>query len=86
MEDFVKLLNGKLPKDNIHSGMILGIIRDEKLKDKQQLMSHLQNQELLCREWLAKNKGSAMNSKRREYTRKLEDISVMRSILEKIWK
>lgn len=84
MEDFVKSLNGKLPKDDIHSGMILGIIRDEKLKDKQQLMSYLQNQELLCREWLAKNKGQAMNSKRREYTRKLEEIKNMRSILDRV--
>jgi len=84
MKDFVKSLNGKLPKDKIQSGMILSIVKNTKISDKQQLISYLQNQELLCREWLAKNKGSTMNTRRREYVRKLEDIKVMKEILDRI--
>lgn len=84
MENFKKLLNGKLPKDSIHSGMILGIVKSRKMKDKQQLLSYLHNQELLCREWLAKNKGSTMNDHRREYARKLENINAMKKILDKL--
>lgn len=84
MENFKKMLNGKLPKDKIETGMILSIVKNENVKNKQQLLSYLQNQELLCREWLAKNKGSTMNDKRREYFRKLEGIKAMRKILDKL--
>ena len=85
MKDFVKSLNGKLPKDKIQSGMILSIVKNAKISDKQQLLNYLQNQELLCREWLAKNKtASTMNNRRREYVRKLEDIKVMKDILDRI--
>lgn len=84
MENFKKLLNNKLPKDKIESGMILGIVKNGKVKDKQQLLSYLKNQELLCREWLAKNKGSTMSVHRREYTRKLESIKAMKEIVDKL--
>lgn len=84
MENFKKALNDKLPKDKIESGMILGIVKNEKIKDKQQLLNYLKNQELLCREWLAKNKGSTMNIHRREYARKLENIKTMKEIVDKI--
>ena len=85
MENFKKMLNGKLPKDKIQSGMILSIVKNEKIKDAQQLLSYLHNQELLCREWLAKNKtASTMNDRRREYVRKLEDIKIMRRIIEEL--
>ncbi len=85
MEDFVKLLSGKLPKDKIESGMILSIVRNEKISDKLQLANHFQNQELECRKWLAENKGPTMNSRRRDYTRKLKEIKEMREALEGIW-
>ena len=84
MKEFGKLLSGKLPKNNIHSGMIQSIVKNENIRDKQQLLNYLQNQELLCREWLAKNKGSTMNNRRRDYFRKIEDIKSMREILSKL--
>lgn len=85
MEDLMKSLKEKLPKDSIYSGMILSIVKNRKVKDKQRLVTFLQNQETVCREWLAKNKGSTMNAKRREYSRKLEDIKTMKEIINKIW-
>lgn len=84
MKSFVKSLNGKLPKKSIHSGMILSIIKNESINDKQQLLNYLQNQEILCREWLAKNKASTMNDRRREYVRKLENIKIMKKIIDRI--
>lgn len=85
MKDFKKLLNGKLPKNKIQSGMILSIVKNTKIDDKQQLLNYLQNQELLCREWLAKNKtASTMNNRRRDYIRKLKDIQVMKGIISKL--
>ncbi len=85
MKEFEKFLNGKLPKDKIQSGMILSIVKNTKINDKQQLLNYLQNQELLCREWLAKNKtASTMNDRRREYVRKLEDIRIMKKIVDKL--
>lgn len=85
MKDFKKLLNGKLPKDKIQSGMILSIVKNTKIGDKNQLLNYLQNQELLCREWLAKSKtSSTMNDRRREYMRKLKDIQVMKEIISKL--
>lgn len=43
MEDLMKSLKEKLPKDNIHSGMIISIVKDKKIKDKQELVTFLQN-------------------------------------------
>jgi len=84
MEDFEKFLKEKLPRDSIHSGMLLSIVKNRKIKDKQRLATFLQNQEDVCREWLATNKGPAMNSRRREYSRKLEEIKAMKEIVDKI--
>lgn len=84
MEDLEKSLKEKLPKDSIHSGMILSIVKDKKMKDKQELMTFLQSQETECREWLAKNKGQTLSPKRRDYSRKLEDIKSMQEIVNKI--
>ncbi len=81
MEDLVKSLKEKLPKDSIHSGMIMSIVKNEKIKDKQELVTFLQDQEAVCRGWMAKNKGSTMNDRRREYSRKLEDIKAMQEII-----
>ncbi len=85
MEDLMKSLKEKLPKDDIHSGMILSIVKNRKIKGKQRLVTFLQNQEAVCREWMAKNKGPTMNDRRREYSRKLEDIKAMKEIINKIW-
>ncbi len=84
MEDLVKSLKEKLPKDNIHSGMIMSIVKGKKIKDKQELVTFLQDQETVCREWLANNKGSTMNAKRRDYSRKLEEIKTMQEIVNKV--
>jgi len=84
MEDLVKSLKEKLPKDNIHSGMIMGIVKDKKIKDKQELVTFLQDQETVCREWLAKNKGQTLSPKRRDYSRKLEEINAMQEIVNKV--
>ncbi len=84
MEDFKKVLKEKLPKDNIHSGMVLSIVKNRKIKDKERLATFLQNQEDVCRAWLANNKGPTMNEKRREYFRKLEEIKAMREIMNKL--
>ncbi|MBM3199545.1 hypothetical protein FJZ53_01320 [Candidatus Woesearchaeota archaeon] len=84
MQEFVKMLKEKLPRDNIHTGMVISIARDRKLEDKVKVLEYLQNQENECREWLAKNKNAAMNSKRRDYSRKLEEIQSMKQLLEKI--
>ena len=84
MKGFGKSLNGKRPKDKIQSGMILSIVKNAKISDKQQLISYLQNQEILCREWLAKNKGPTMNDRRREYMRKLKDIQIMKEIIDRL--
>lgn len=83
--EFKKLLNGKLPRDKIQSGMILSIVKNTNVSDKQQLIKYLQNQELLCREWLAKNRtASTMNDRRRSYVRKLKDITIMKKIANKL--
>lgn len=84
MEDFEKLLKDKLPKDKIRSGMILSIVKNKNINDKQRLLSYLKNQEILCREWLAKNKVPTLNDKRREYARKLEEINAMKKIISKL--
>ena len=84
MEDFKKVLKEKLPRDNIHSGMVLSIVKNRKIKDKERLITFLQNQEDVCREWLANNKGSTMNDRRREYSRKLESIKAMKEIVDRI--
>lgn len=84
MEDLAKSLKEKLPKDNIHSGMIISIVKNRKIKDKERLVNFLQNQEKVCREWIAKNKGSTMNDRRREYSRKLEEISAMQEIVNNV--
>ncbi len=84
MEDLMKSLKEKLPKDNIHSGMILSIVKNRKVKDKQRLITFLQNQEAVCREWLAKNKGPTMNDRRREYSRKIEEIKAMQEIVNNV--
>jgi len=84
MEDLMKSLKEKLPKDNIHSGMIISIVKNRKIKDKERLVAFLQNQEKVCREWIAKNKGSTMNDRRREYSRKLEEIKAMQEIVNKV--
>jgi len=81
MQEFVKMLKEKLPRDNIHTGMVISIARDRKLEDKVKVLEYLQNQENEC---LAKNKNAAMNSKRRDYSRKLEEIQSMKQLLEKI--
>ncbi|MBL7100941.1 MAG: hypothetical protein ISS23_03245 [Nanoarchaeota archaeon] len=84
MEEFEKQLS-KLPKDKIESGMILSIVKKENISGKQQLLSYLQNQELMCREWLSKNKSSStMNSIRRDFVRKLEEIKVMQEMVGKL--
>ena len=84
MKEFEKEL-GKLPKEKIETGMILSIVKNKDIKDKQQLLSYLHNQELLCREWLAKNKGpSTINDTRRDYVRKLENIMVMKKIADEL--
>ncbi len=84
MEDMIRLLKEKLPKDNLHSGMLISIVKNRKINDKQRLLDFLQNQENVCREWLAKNKGAAMSPKRRDYSRKLEEVQAMKDIAEKI--
>ncbi len=84
MEDLMKSLKEKLPKDNIHSGMIISIVKNRKIKDKERLVTFLQNQETVCREWLAKNRGQTLSPKRRDYSRKLEETKAMQEIVNKV--
>ncbi|MDP2907087.1 MAG: hypothetical protein Q8O03_04050 [Nanoarchaeota archaeon] len=84
MEDLVKSLKEKLPKDSIHSGMIISIVKEKKIKDKQELVTFLQDQETVCREWLAKNRGQTLSPKRRDYSRKIEEINAMQEIVNKV--
>lgn len=84
MEDLTKSLKEKLPKDDIHSGMILSIVKNRRIKDKERLVAFLQNQETVCRGWLAKNKGQTLSPKRRDYSRKLEEIKSMQEIISRI--
>jgi len=84
MKKFKKLLS-KLPKNKIETGMILSIVKNENTSDKEQLLKYLNNQELLCREWLASSKtGSTMNDRRREYVRKLKQIGIMKDLVNKL--
>lgn len=84
MENFKKLLDEKLPKNNIMSGMILSVVRSRRIRDKQRLIKYLQNQELVCMEELAKSKGSTMNDRRRRCVRKLEEIRAMKKLVDRL--
>lgn len=84
MKDFEKLLNGKLPKNDIMSGMILSVVRSRRIRDKQRLIKYLQNQELVCMEGLAKSKGPTMNDRRRRCVRKLEEIRAMKKMVDRL--
>jgi len=72
-------------KNRMEYGMLLAFVRDNKVKDANELKKAINAEIMKCHEWLAKNKPptATASTEQRTYTRKLECFNAMLSITEK---
>lgn len=85
MKQFENVLKEKISKKDGTYGLLLSIVKSRKINDADRLRDYLSNQELVCREKLAKFRTApTMQTHRRECVRKLEEIKAMRKLLEKL--
>lgn len=85
---FLDDAKGKLPREGkgaFASAMLIAFIRDNKIKSAKELGRKLSEDIEKCRVWLVKNKPptSTASTEQREYTRKLEQLSLMLKAAEK---
>lgn len=84
-EEYITKSLDKDLQDKIEFGMLLSLIREKSIKNTDELSKYLDEEVDICRNWLANNKaGTTINRVRREYTKKLEDLELMKKLVERL--
>jgi hypothetical protein len=80
-------LKGKIPREEkkkIEFGMLIALARENKIRSTIELKSLINDELYIARTWLARNKTtSTINRIRREYARKLQELTKIKEITDK---